>query len=268
MGDINLLIFFTAIFGLCVGSFINVIVFRIPKRISIIFPRSFCFKCKTSIPFYRNIPILTYCLQSGKCHKCKQSISIIYPLVELFTCLIYVLFFMHGFNNFELIESIFSFFIITLLIPMCLIDMKYLYFPQGMLFFSIFIGILYAFSTYWFDNNFEAFFGIFYGIAFLIIIYYVTKFILIKRKNKSPMGFGDILLIIPLGAWLGPINIILCLFLASFVALLSWVTLWIIFNFGLDRRMPFGPYLFFAAIILKITNLQQVLFVLVSQIKS
>ena len=80
-----------SILGLCYGSFINVLVYRIPNNISIIFPGSFCPKCKNSIPFYRNIPILSYFIQLAKCHNCKDKISIQYPLVELLTALLLTL---------------------------------------------------------------------------------------------------------------------------------------------------------------------------------
>ena len=60
------------IIGLCYGSFINVLIFRLPNKISILSPRSFCPKCNTLIPFYRNIPILSFLLQVGKCHQCNN----------------------------------------------------------------------------------------------------------------------------------------------------------------------------------------------------
>ena len=71
--------------GLILGSFINVLSYRIPKGLPVIFSRSCCPKCHANIPIYRNIPIITYILQKGKCHHCDKSISIQYPIIELFT---------------------------------------------------------------------------------------------------------------------------------------------------------------------------------------
>ena len=77
------------IIGLCYGSFINVLIFRLPNKISILNPRSFCPKCNTSIPFYRNIPILSFLLQARKCHQCNNKISIQYPIIEIITAFLW-----------------------------------------------------------------------------------------------------------------------------------------------------------------------------------
>ena len=73
------------IFGACIGSFLNVCIFRIPQKVSIVFPGSFCPICKKDIPFYCNIPILSYLFLRGRCSGCKTPISPRYPLVEILT---------------------------------------------------------------------------------------------------------------------------------------------------------------------------------------
>ena len=77
-------------FGTIFGSFINVIIYRIPNGLSIIHPRSHCPNCKNQIPFYRNIPIFTYLIQNGRCHDCKNKISINYFIVELIIGIIWI----------------------------------------------------------------------------------------------------------------------------------------------------------------------------------
>ena len=79
------------VFGAIYGSFINVIIFRLPKNLSIILPKSFCFHCKTPIPMYRNIPIVSFLIQNGKCANCNCKISIQYPIIELITGFIFLL---------------------------------------------------------------------------------------------------------------------------------------------------------------------------------
>ena len=87
--DISILNLIIIITGLIFGSFINVLSYRLPENIPVIFSRSFCPECNTAIPLYRNIPIITYILQKGKCHNCKKTINIQYPLIELLTTLIF-----------------------------------------------------------------------------------------------------------------------------------------------------------------------------------
>ena len=83
-------------FGACIGSFLNVCIFRIPEKLSIVFPGSFCPICKKNIPYYYNIPILSYIFLMGRCKHCKSCISFRYPMVELlagvFTVLLFVKF--------------------------------------------------------------------------------------------------------------------------------------------------------------------------------
>ena len=104
MNEIFLLLF---IIGSIIGSFLNVIIYRLPLNISIIYPRSFCVNCKKTIPFYRNIPIISFILQKGRCNECNKKISIQYPLIELIVALNLIL----SFNKFLIPESIFYFLI-------------------------------------------------------------------------------------------------------------------------------------------------------------
>ena len=70
------------IFGACIGSFLNVVIWRVPRNISIVIPRSYCPKCDITISWYENIPLISWLIQSGKCRWCKKKISSIYPFVE------------------------------------------------------------------------------------------------------------------------------------------------------------------------------------------
>ena len=89
---------FLFIFGSCIGSFLNVYRFRYPKSISIIYPNSFCPKCKKKIPWYFNVPIISWFLLMGKCFFCKSNISFSYPLVEFLTALLFTI---NGFSIFH-----------------------------------------------------------------------------------------------------------------------------------------------------------------------
>ena len=261
MTDFYILLILTAVLGLCFGSFANVLIYRIPENISIINPRSFCPKCKISIPFYRNIPIFSFILQLGKCHNCSNKISLQYPLIELFMGSIW-LYFMFDFKNQDLFNTISSICIISTLIPLAIIDLKHLYFPLSLLVILILLGIIQACMSY------DSFIGLMTGLSFLSLIFFLVKiWFKINKRNDTPMGFGDILLIIPLGAWLGPLGILLCFFLSSVLALFFWIMLFIMKGFSFKQKMPFGPYLIGSSILIKITDLDQLIFVLISQIK-
>jgi len=115
------------IFGACIGSFLNVCIFRIPEKKSIAFPGSFCPICKATIPFYCNIPILSYLLLRGRCKYCKNPISIRYPLVEIVTGVFPVFLFL----KFGLIPPLFFWFVfICVLIVISLIDFDHQIIPD------------------------------------------------------------------------------------------------------------------------------------------
>ena len=116
----NILFF---VFGLIFGSFINVIIQRIPIGISIIRPRSFCFLCKYKIPFYRNIPLFSYLIQRGKCSNCNENISYQYIVIEFLIGILW-LYSSFVFNNFYVIIN-FSM-ISSFLIAITVIDYKHL----------------------------------------------------------------------------------------------------------------------------------------------
>ncbi len=77
------------IIGLCVGSFLNVVIIRVPKEESIVFPASHCVKCNKALKFYHNIPLISWIFLGGKCAFCKEKISIQYPIIELLSGLIF-----------------------------------------------------------------------------------------------------------------------------------------------------------------------------------
>ena len=80
------------IVGLCIGSFINVVVYRLPNDLSIIKPRSFCPKCKTKLTWSENVPLISWLIQKGRCKNCNTPISKRYPLIELSTAILFVIF--------------------------------------------------------------------------------------------------------------------------------------------------------------------------------
>ena len=113
------------LFGAIIGSFLNVIIIRTPKNLSIITPRSHCPKCNRAIPFYLNLPIISYIFLKGKCYFCKSTISIQYFIVELLTAIMFMIFFL----NLSLQKASLLCFVSSILIVISFIDFKYYLIP-------------------------------------------------------------------------------------------------------------------------------------------
>ena len=227
------------IFGLIYGSFLNVVIFRLPENISIISPRSFCQQCKIKIPFYNNIPLLSFIIQKGKCFNCNSTISIQYPIIEFllgFICL-----FSHNFLLFP--ESIFFVIISGLLICIIVIDYKYFIIPLELIISILIICIPYI--LFFSDWEYHIY-GMIMGIGYLSIVFIFTWFI----TKKQPLGFGDLQLILILGLWLGPIKALTTIFLGSILGIIYWIYLGLKNGYVKDIKLPFGSFLSIAAIIM------------------
>ena len=232
------------ILGLIIGSFINVLSYRLPKNLPIVLSRSFCPNCKTNIPLYRNIPILTYILQTGKCHNCKQIINLQYPIVELLTSIIFCLGFM---QSWEISNYIIFLFISSILITVSIIDFKTFTIPLSLIVFLMILDLIFIYLNL--DSKKDMLLGFTVGIGYLGIPFIITSLI----YKKQTLGYGDLLLIGLLGVWLGLINIFLCILISCIIGLLIWAIQYLI---GKPvNKLPFGTYLSLTAIALKIAGI-------------
>ena len=182
------------VIGICIGSFLNVIVYRFQNNFSIIKPRSFCPKCKNKLTWKENIPLLSYLIQKGKCINCNSSISFKYPLIELITGILFLIFAnsnpsFYGINSNQLFIIFSSWLLLSLLICITVIDAESFWIPQGLINFGFFSGIFGLIYTSFSSNKFIDFYFIAKGlsasvIAFLIFesIRYVAKYILKKKR--------------------------------------------------------------------------------------
>ena len=234
---INILYFFS---GLILGSFINVIIYRIPKKISIIAPRSFCPLCRNEIPLYRNIPLLSFILQLGKCANCNKKISILYPVIELIIGLIWLLSSIY-FNTFN--EILYFALVSTLLIAISIIDYKYFIIPIKL---SIVIFIFITINLCLTKSFIYHIDGLIIGTGYLSFIFLLT-WALTKRQG---LGLGDIQLVLILGYWLGDLRIFLVIFLSALSALIFWCVLSLIYGYDNKRALPFGSFLSIMAILI------------------
>ena len=234
------------LFGAIIGSFLNVIIIRTPKNLSIITPRSHCPKCNRTLPFYLNIPIVSYIFLKGRCHFCKSTISIQYFIVELLTAIIFMIFFL----NFSLQKALLLCFVSSILTIISFIDFKYYLIPTYLI-ILLYISLVPKIILYN-VNIFDAIIGSL-GVGLYLIS--CSAVVIIRKKTLSIVGMGDILLAFFIGAWLNLLNGLLCLFIASIIGIFFVFIKQMNKKESIESKIPFGSCIsisFLIVIILEI----------------
>ncbi len=228
------------IYGIVIGSFLNVCIYRIPEGFSIVTERSRCRSCNSQIKWYDLIPILSYILLLGRCRKCKSKISIQYPIIEALNGLLYVLvFYICGFNSFwEILISSGYCLVVSALLVLSVIDLRTNTIPIGINIFIAVMGlfvVLVKFFTYGRGMNIliDHAVGLLSVSLFLYIIYLIT--------NGNGIGGGDIKLMGAAGLMLGGSKIILAFLIACVLAAIIHPIRMKISK--LSKVLAFGPYL-------------------------
>ncbi len=233
--DIILIPFLFAI-GASFGSFFNVLIYRMPLKQNIALPASHCTSCKKPLKYLDNIPILSYFLLKGKCRFCDASFSIRYALVELFTAMMTISFYMiYGLNS----NFIMYLILIYLLIPITFIDIDHFIIPNQFILIGLCVlGIglpLDLLPITWI----EGIYGALVFAGFLFTIGLIGQFIL----KKESIGFGDVKLGLILGGYLGVEYSILALYMSFAIsAIMVFILLGGKF-INRKAKIPFGPYL-------------------------
>lgn len=231
---------FAFIFGAAVGSFLNVCIFRIPAKESIVKPLSRCPHCQHPIRFYDNIPIVSFILLRARCRDCGGNISWRYPLVELVTAILALLLFM----RFGLTLHFVVLFIFTaVLIVITFIDLDHQIIPDILTLPGIplfFLAAVFIVKVPWL----EALIGLLIGGGVLFAIAFVYQ-IITKREG---MGGGDIKLLAMIGGFFGWKSLIFILLFSSFAGALVGVAAMIIKKQDMKYAVPFGPFLSAAAV--------------------
>jgi len=235
------------IFGLILGSFANVCISRIPKEESIISPLSHCPKCGEPIKWFDNIPVVSFIVLRAKCRKCRERISIQYPLIELTTG---IAFFLAALRFKIDIALLFYMFFILLLIIISAVDFYYMVIPDSLSLAILSIGIIGCFfgvcpGASLKSRLINSLLGVITGGGTL----YVLGFIGSKLMNKEAIGGGDIKLLAAIGAVLGWSKIFPVLLIASFVGSIFGIIL--IISKKIERKgyIPFGPFIALSAFI-------------------
>jgi leader peptidase (prepilin peptidase)/N-methyltransferase len=242
----NLLRVFLFCFGAAVGSFLNVCIYRLPRKESIVRPRSHCPHCKEFIAWYDNIPFLSYILLRGRCRHCREQISFRYFIVEMLTaCLILLLFNYLGLSLFFWIYFVFF----CSLIVASFIDIAIREIPDEITLGGMVIGLL--LSTVFAQLHSTVSHGLALGRACLGLLagggaIYITGLIGNVIFRKESMGGGDVKLMAMVGAFFGWQLALLTFFIAPFFGAAVGLVLKIKKGQSL---IPYGPFLSLAALI-------------------
>ncbi|RZA34729.1 MAG: prepilin peptidase [Lysobacteraceae bacterium] len=252
-----------ALFGLLVGSFLNVVIHRIPKmmqresdnyvaqesgkepphtdRYNLMVPRSACPHCGHQITAMENIPVVSWLALRGKCRKCKAPISPRYPAVELLTgVLAGVLVWTFGSGLAGLATLLFLF----LLVAMTFIDVDTQLLPDDLTYPLLWAGLLVNLQGTFVPLQ-DAVIGAAAGYLVLWSVYWLFKLV----TGKEGMGYGDFKLLAALGAWLGWQMLPTIILLSSVVGAIVGISLIVFAKRGRDKPIPFGPYLAAAGLI-------------------
>ncbi len=248
------------LFGLIVGSFLNVVIYRLPKmmerewrqecaeyfpeykiqppegKLTLSVPRSTCPKCQTPLRVIDNIPVISWLLLKGKCAHCKTAISPRYPSIELLTAIMSLLVAQHfGFSWFTVALLFFTF----VLIAATFIDLDTMLLPDQLTLPLLWGGIALSLIGISPISLHDAIIGAMAGYLALWSVYWAFKLV----TGKEGMGYGDFKLLAALGAWLGWQQLPLVILLSSLVGLVFGIIQLRLKKQGIDKAFPFGPYI-------------------------
>lgn len=232
------MVFFVFIIGLCVGSFLNVLIDRLPKGEQVLKGRSRCDYCKKTLRWFELIPLLSFFLQHGRCHRCRRKLSIQYPFIELVTGIGFVIIYYFSPNSLTLLLSYYLLY--SSLLVIFVSDLKYQIIPDSMIFLGL-IGVLLQGQAFAFPQGLALWISAFASSMLFFLLWLGTK-------GKS-MGFGDVKLAFLLGLLLGYPKIVVALYSAFLTGALTGVILILKGEKSLKSKIAFGPFLILGALI-------------------
>ena len=241
-----MLYFFWALLGLCIGSYLNVVIYRVPLNMSTAFPPSHCPGCNSPIKWYDNIPILSYLFLRGKCRSCKAPISPRYMLVEAANMLLWLACaIIHGPSS--LPWAIICSIACSVLLCVAFIDLEHMFIPDRFQVLLLLCGICALVLSFWFEipvTWVEQLIGFAMGGGIFAAIYFVFLWV---RKVEG-MGIGDIKLMAVLGLLLGPWQLLITAMIAS----VSGAVILLILQHRQGesgKEYPFAPFIAAGAVI-------------------
>ncbi len=224
--------------GLLIGSFLNVCIYRIPNKKSIIFPPSHCIRCGEDLRPWDLIPVFSYIFTMGKCRYCGEKISPQYPIIELLNGFIYFLLYMRfGFGFIFIKYALLS----SLLIVISMIDLKLQIIPNGLIIFGLITGIIFTLFNGFNRELFNYLLSFLIGGGIFLIIAIVTQ---------GAMGGGDIKLMAVLGIWFGWKEILIITLFSFIIGAIISIVLMVLKIKGRKDYVPFGPFIAIATFIM------------------
>lgn len=229
------------VLGLCIGSFLNVCIYRIPILKSIVSPGSTCMSCNQPIRFYDNIPVISYLLLRGRCRNCKTPFSFRYPLIELLSGL----FALGAFLRWGMsVESLIYYGFIAVLVVITFIDIDHYIIPDVISLSGIPVGIIASFFLP--EMTFKtSILGVLLGGGILYTVAWTYQFF----AHKEGMGGGDIKLLAMIGAFVGWKGVLVTLFIGSIVGTLAGGAIMLYTRSSMKLKIPFGPFLAIGAMV-------------------
>ncbi len=221
--------------GLIVGSFLNVAIYRIPRGMSVIRPRSICPACRAKIPFYDNIPVISYIILRGRCRQCKAKIPYTYPAIEIVTAMMFLANYYYFGRSLQLLSGII---LVSALIAVSAIDIQFKIIPNAITWPMAVVGLALSIISdplrWWFPLAFGA--GAF---AFMLIIHLIYP---------RGMGMGDVKLALMVGTFLTS-SVIPALFIGFLLGSVYGLAMILAKKKKLKQTIPFGPFIALGSII-------------------
>lgn len=229
------------IFGLIIGSFLNVVIYRLPKGESVVYKPSHCVECETKLMARDLVPILSYLMLGGKCRYCNTKISLRYPVIEFITGVLFVV--SYYFLDFN-IGLVFYLGYVSLFLVITMIDLEHQIIPDELIIFGFIFGIFHKVIN-------VVFLGISLDIVSSLIGFLIGGgvFLLIAVVSRGGMGGGDIKYMAMLGFLFGTVPIVIISILSFFIGAIVSILL---IAFKIKKRkeyIPFGPFISIAAIL-------------------
>lgn len=249
------------LFGLIIGSFLNVVIYRLPRGESLAFPGSHCPACDKPVKSYDNIPVLSYLVLGGRCRSCKVKISPIYPTVELLVAALYLLlYFKDGLTLVLLADAVF----VSLIVPLVFIDLEHKLLPDkinkpGLLVMTVLRVLA---PDAWINESTRQMFGVIESPEWTVAIigsavgaavgggslWLVRRAYYLVRKEEG-MGLGDVKMMLMVGAFIGWKLAFLTIFMSSLIGSVVGLLLVRVRRGSMKMEIPFGVFLGPAAII-------------------